>query len=330
MTPSVADILRALDNPHFSFNRLREVKVIADSEIIRNSAFTECVVEWQRRRWILCCPTSEEVIHNMEQTIHHIVHSPSRFIAECEIFRSEMCFIDSMERPHKCDIVMQHLPDGLSLDKAAMIYPAEMLIRELNNMQQEFARIGFSHNALKAQNIILTRSGHLMVIQLHHASFNGNSSDDEAFALLRDFVGQHSGVVSDQLSDYEATYSTSTPCVAHDGMIIICEDNRYGYADADANIVIAPRFDKAGDFHEGRAIVEIKGKVALIDKQGNYILEPHYDHIEFDEEHSLSLAHRANRWHAFDYHGNALCPSRTEIARIGESLRNKYNITIEI
>lgn len=331
MIPSVADTLRALNNPHFAFDRLRDVKYIGESEPMRNSSFTEFVVEWQGRRWLLCCPTSEKVIRRMEQTLHRINHSPSRFIAECEIFRSEMRFIDSMGRQHICDILMQHLPDGLSLDKAAVIYPTALLTKELCNMQQEFSRMGFSHNMLKAQNIILTRSGHLMAIRLHHASFNGEKSDGEAFTHLRDFVLQHSITsASNQISDIEADYTLSTQRAVHDGMQLICENNRYGYADAEGRVVIAPQFDKADDFHEGRAIVVLKGKMALIDKQGNYILEPRYDHIEFHEEESLSLARRSNRWHAFDYHGNALCPSRSEIAQIGESLRSKYNITIEI
>lgn len=330
MIPSVADTLRALDNPRIGFERLIDVRRVDGADIMRNSSFTEFLVEWQGRRWLLCTPSSDDVIHRAEQTIHHINHTASHHIAESIILRKEMHFIDSMGHEHLCDILMQHLPDGLTLDKAAVVYPAEMLNRGLDEMQREFSHIGFTHHALKPQNIVVTRSGCLMAIRCYRSSFNAERPDNESFDRLREFVyKQHTSPC--YLSDYESsTYITTTTSIPHDGMLSICEGGHYGYADEYGNVVIAARFDKTSDFHEGRAVVEVGGKSALIDKAGNYILEPHYDHIEFHEDYPISLARTANRWRAFDYHGNALGPSYPTIGKLTESLRNRFKITIEI
>jgi hypothetical protein len=47
---------------------------------------------------------------------------------------------------------------------------------------------------------------------------------------------------------------------------------KLGYIDGACNIVVAPRFDKAEDFHEGLAWVMIKGENSgYINKAGTFV-----------------------------------------------------------
>lgn len=66
-----------------------------------------------------------------------------------------------------------------------------------------------------------------------------------------------------------------------DGLIEICDDNsKYGFMDLEGNIVINPRFDFVAEFYDGMTIAEIDGKLGIIDKLGDFLVEPIYDAIE--------------------------------------------------
>lgn len=62
----------------------------------------------------------------------------------------------------------------------------------------------------------------------------------------------------------------------------------------------------ADDFHEGRAEVQTAEGMGLIDKQGGYVIPPHYEIVEYDPATSLSLVRRAGNWARFDYLGRQL------------------------
>lgn len=50
----------------------------------------------------------------------------------------------------------------------------------------------------------------------------------------------------------------------------------YGYIDTKGKIVIEPKFDRAYNFREGLAAVEIDGKQGYIDKRGKIAIEPKF------------------------------------------------------
>ena len=71
----------------------------------------------------------------------------------------------------------------------------------------------------------------------------------------------------------------------HNGLAWVVNENReYGYVNTDGEMVIEQKFVYNGDdmdFHsDGYAVVNKEiGKQGIIDKQGNYVLEPIYDYI---------------------------------------------------
>ncbi len=86
-----------------------------------------------------------------------------------------------------------------------------------------------------------------------------------------------------------ALVDTKTTAPFHDGRAFFKEKVRgkelYGCIDRSGNVVIPPRYKKKTSiddfkFDGGFAIVtDIKGKKGIIDRQGNYVLEPVYDGI---------------------------------------------------
>lgn len=70
-------------------------------------------------------------------------------------------------------------------------------------------------------------------------------------------------------------------CDFSDGLIEICDDkNKLGFMDLEGNIIISPRLDYASDFNNGFAIAGIDRKRGIINKRGEFLVEPKYDQIE--------------------------------------------------
>jgi hypothetical protein len=64
----------------------------------------------------------------------------------------------------------------------------------------------------------------------------------------------------------------------------------YGYIDRTGKRVIPPRFDAAGNFHEGLAAVESGGKLGYIDKTGRMAVKPQYALTDADDAQDTDYA----------------------------------------
>lgn len=65
--------------------------------------------------------------------------------------------------------------------------------------------------------------------------------------------------------------------------------NRWGFLDAQGQLVIKPMFDSVGDFHYGAAKVEQEGKWGFIDTSGNWIIKPTFDQAENFTQSGLAV-----------------------------------------
>ena len=61
-------------------------------------------------------------------------------------------------------------------------------------------------------------------------------------------------------------------------------DNKWGYADADGNVIIKPKYDSVGFFYNDIAKVKLKNKYGLIRKDNSYLIKPKYKSV--DEFHN--------------------------------------------
>ena len=68
-----------------------------------------------------------------------------------------------------------------------------------------------------------------------------------------------------------------------DGLARIFKDDKYGFINTKGEVVIQPKFEFAGEFEKGKAIVRVDGKSTFIDKKGNFILGRNYESI-FEEK----------------------------------------------
>jgi len=70
---------------------------------------------------------------------------------------------------------------------------------------------------------------------------------------------------------------------------VVAENGKWGFSDEIGHLLIAPQFDEAHDFHEGRAAVKFDGKWGFINRLGITAIEPKYTDVS-DFHHGTALA----------------------------------------
>jgi hypothetical protein len=82
-------------------------------------------------------------------------------------------------------------------------------------------------------------------------------------------------------TDQVAPRAAATPTAAAEGsdaklFPVSLEGGKWGYIDNRGKAVIEPRFDFAGEFSEGLALVQVGRQLGYIDKAGRYVVEPRF------------------------------------------------------
>lgn len=86
-----------------------------------------------------------------------------------------------------------------------------------------------------------------------------------------------------------------------DGLARVVLDGKYGYIDAEGNLVIPAKWDDAGAFNNGRAWVVSDGKVRIIDTTGNVVAECNINNIIDVSEFSDGMAYVWNSQHRYGF-----------------------------
>lgn len=76
-------------------------------------------------------------------------------------------------------------------------------------------------------------------------------------------------------------------------------NDKCGYLDKSGNVVIPFRYDEAGDFNNGLAIVKLNEKYGLIDREGNEVLPIKFDSIRIDDNNTIVLE-ESGKWYLLD------------------------------
>ncbi|MCR5003161.1 MAG: WG repeat-containing protein [Bacteroidales bacterium] len=78
---------------------------------------------------------------------------------------------------------------------------------------------------------------------------------------------------------------------------------KYGYVDKNKNFVIAPQFDDANKFKDGRAIVKNNKRKGVIDEGGNIVIPIENDDISLDRSSGMIAFKPEDLWGAVDWNG---------------------------
>lgn len=95
---------------------------------------------------------------------------------------------------------------------------------------------------------------------------------------------------------------------------------RYAFINDNMDIIIPTMFDAAGDFTEGMARVQLRGKWGYINKKGNWVIEPAYNLCyEFNEGHAQAA--QKNKWGIIDKKAKwVIAPLYQDITKVNEGV----------
>lgn len=312
MIPTIVAFRNSIRRPAENFRTLGGM--VPETEngevaLFRTSRFAEARMTVDGRRYLLCEPLAEGAVESVERTAERLRFIESSLLCEYRVLYSEMSFRDGLGRVQSCDIILQRLPDGETLTSAAAWMEPARLLRMIEELKAEFARLQFSHNNLKPSNVIVGDDGRLHPIRYHYATIGEGCHDDfgalcKAAGIDCSAVGMSaSGMLNDVAAAYSAAGAGSPVFTSHEGLVRFIRNGLYGFADGESNTVIEPRYLWADDFREGRAVVETADGLGLIDKSGREVIPAIYDDVCYDVHDGTSLVRKAGMQAVFDYDG---------------------------
>ncbi|MBQ5678792.1 MAG: WG repeat-containing protein [Rikenellaceae bacterium] len=92
--------------------------------------------------------------------------------------------------------------------------------------------------------------------------------------------------------------------IVSEDRIAFREGDRYGYLDMFNKVVIKPQFISVEPFHEGRAVVTTDSGAGLINKQGEWVIAPEHDEINWSADYTIATVRNKNGWALYDLLGN--------------------------
>ena len=105
-------------------------------------------------------------------------------------------------------------------------------------------------------------------------------------------------------------------------------NGKYGFVNRNGTEVIPCRYDYAGSFIEGLAVVKQNGKYGFIDYAGKEVISPKYD-MAYSFSHGLAEVKQFGKWGYIDKKGTVVIPiqySETEAeAKLKEHFANRFS-----
>jgi hypothetical protein len=221
---------------------------------------------------------------------------------------------DSVGHKHIFDIVLQELPLGITLKEAVTRYRANDLKAAIVKMKSRLDAIGFRHNNLKPENILICDSGIARPLRYWYADWELYSDND--ISPLLDFIEQSSHPELDAalspLPTQEKAMDGNAQPSKDGGVKLHYKGRHYGFVDGDGRQITPFIYSWASDFEEGRAIVAKNGKMGAIDCNGYKVIPVIYDSLEFDIETGFFTATRTPYRYLINYEGKIVRRTRIE------------------
>lgn len=188
MIASMTAFRRALASPATHFRTLHAIipQMVDGVPLVRRtSRFAEAIgTTAGGRQIIIYSPLSARAIADVERTAERVCAIRSPHLGEYRILRDELLFTDSLGESHTGDIIIEELPAGEPFGFGSS-QSSHALGEGLVRLREHLQHIGFTHNNLRAENIIVGDDGRLHPIRLHYGRFGGAYDD---FGPLFDLV----------------------------------------------------------------------------------------------------------------------------------------------
>lgn len=293
MFPKMIDFERALCHPTQLLRHLKEIQPTMRGRrpaLTRTYHAAECRIMLDGKQYMLYMPFRAEMVDRIEALADSIKGIAANFIMPLTILRNEISFINHFGESCSYDLVLQELPEGITLDKAITQMSSENIHHIISSLRNDMQRFYFTHGDLNLKNIIVDTNNQARLIRYWYSEFGTPCRDN--FSKLERLI--------DTLRS--TTTTTATNQVLHRKF----KDGLIGWDDAGGNAVIPPRYTWATEFADGIAIVAIEHSLGAINALGQVIIPIEYDDIYFDTEKELFVANKDGEQVLIDHHGSII------------------------
>ncbi len=308
MTAPICSFARALAVPSVSLPEMDGAEVECDKQgmplITRTTRFAECMIRWRGARWLLALPLQEGAVERIERTVSRLGRLRSTNLAEYRVIPRALHWHDATGTPHRSDVVIQRLPEGICFAEAVERYCCGTVLAAIDALERCMEQMHFVHNNIKAENLLWSH-GRLIPLRYHDAAVGKwcrHDNDRKAFEELRREVRMR-----DNRTGEETEPCTEEPCRRlAEGLMRTERDGLTGFENEKGEETVPPRYRWADDFCEGRAVVATDDGYGAIDCEGHEIIATEYEIVEYDTARSLFYVRRNGRWATFDWCGKRL------------------------
>ena len=311
MTPTIQTFIQALLTPDLAFETLTDARPVTGAEglprLMRTTRFAEAEIDWHGKHWLLSLPLSSTAMVAAERTAARLGRLNTDRLTEYRILPQEMRWTDTFGETRRCDLVLQHLPQGIPFTQAIHMKPTDRLTTALDALRKALRELNIAHGNLRESNLWWA-GDRFIPLRYHNVRFGDPGFDDPAFETLRETILRKSDPM--RVSDVEAPYDPLRKLTGHlrvnpifEGLACVEDETGYGYVDTGNRVVIPATFRWAANFREGRAEVRTETGMGLIDRQGKWIIPPLYEIVEYDEVESIVHVRQNGLWAEFDYLG---------------------------
>lgn len=307
MSAKLSDLRGVLNSPIDHFATLwRHIRPTGDEVITIDDTycFAEVIVPTvDHSRIMLFIPLKKQPLNNNPQ----LASPPSSTLCPYRVLKDELTTAGEV-----CDVIVQHIPMGDPLHLSPI--DSATALKMINVLEQECRNIGFSHNALSAESIIVGNDERLYPIRYHCATMGG--CFDNFDALRAQFTTEQNvpGLLCDVQSSYTNNYCDIYDC--HHGFMRFCDSGLFGYKDHRGEDIIDAKYLWAGDFCENRAVVETELGFGVINSRNEFVVKPYLESLYYDTYNSIFYYYDHNIVCAFDYNGTPLDPKDERLTHL--------------
>lgn len=211
-------------------------------------------------------------------------------------------------------LIIESKCNGVRLSEAIYTFSRSKLLQGFEAFKARLQRLDISHNNLTLKNIIIDERNTWHSI-CNYSLQPGYGGDEESFMAIERKINNLSLPDKPSAKSLEQLrlYSITTDSEGNTIYPIVESRRRFtskggvGFKDKYDNVVIPDIYIWANDFSGDRAVVQLgNSKMGVIDRKGNYIIEPKYSSIVYNPNDGISIVRDGELESKFDYLGALL------------------------